>query len=97
MLLGSLAVGLLVVVLLGLAAASDLVGLLGLAVAFPVLCWHGVASIAVTVRRLHDIERSGWYALGFAFPPLGVVLLAILLAKDGDVELNRYGVSPKYF
>ena len=96
-LLGSLAVGLLVVVVLGLSAASDSAGLVGLAVAFPVFCWYGVASIAVTVRRLHDIERSGWYALGFTFPPLGVVLLAILLAKDGGVEPNRYGVSPKYF
>ena len=89
--------GLLVVVLLGLAAASDSAGLFGLAVAFPVVFWYSVASIAVTVRRLHDIERSGWYTLGFAFPPVGVVLLAVLLAKDGGVEPNRFGVSPKYF
>ncbi len=96
-LLGSLAMSLLTAVVLGLAAASGTIGLLGLVLATPIVGWVGVSSVAVAVRRLHDIERSGWWALTVAVPPLGVALVAVLLVTDGAVEDNRYGASPKYF
>ena len=48
--------------------------------------------LAVTVRRLHDTDRSGWWALFLVFIPLIVWILACLDGTDGP---NRYGPDPK--
>ena len=51
-------------------------------------------SIAVTVRRLHDIGRSGWWFL-FGFVPLaGQILLIIWNARHGVQGPNQYGPDP---
>lgn len=51
-------------------------------------------SLAVSVRRLHDTDRSGlWILLGMV-PLVGVVLLVFLIA-DGTPGPNRFGPSPK--
>ncbi len=96
-LFGSLALSVVLVVVFGLATASVTAGLVGLALATPIVCWLTVALVAVTVRRLHDIERSGWYALALALPPAAIALLIVLLATDGRMRSNRFGSSPKYF
>jgi uncharacterized membrane protein YhaH (DUF805 family) len=54
-----------------------------------------VPSIAVVVRRLHDTDRSGWWALISLVPMIGVFLLAALLATSGTPGTNRFGPSPK--
>lgn len=48
---------------------------------------------AVTVRRLHDTGRSGWWLL-LSLVPLGVLVLFIfyLMGSDGD---NEYGPEPR--
>lgn len=53
-----------------------------------------IPSIAVTIRRLHDTDRSGWWIL-LAFVPLigGIVLLVFMcLSSTPD---NRFGPNPK--
>jgi uncharacterized membrane protein YhaH (DUF805 family)/predicted RNA-binding Zn-ribbon protein involved in translation (DUF1610 family) len=50
---------------------------------------------AVTVRRLHDTGRSGWWTLLGAVPILGGLILLFFVAEDGDPKENRYGKSPK--
>lgn len=82
---------------LGLLAASTQAAWVGFVFGFPAVVWITSAGLAVTVRRLHDIDRSGWYALSLLAPPIGAVLLAALMAKDGGVEPNRFGSSPKYY
>lgn len=82
---------------LGLLAASTQAALVGFVVGFPAIVWITSAGLAVTVRRLHDLDRSGWYALSLVVPPLGAVLVAALIAKDGGAEPNRFGPSPKYY
>lgn len=47
---------------------------------------------AVTVRRLHDCDKSAWYLL-MILPPLGLVLL-YLCAQPGTPGNNRFGPSP---
>ncbi len=54
-----------------------------------------IPSFAVGARRLHDIGKTGWWQL-LAFVPLGVFVLLFFVAKDGEMENNQYGVSPKY-
>lgn len=48
-----------------------------------------IPMLAATVRRLHDIGKSGWWVL-LPFIPL------FFLFKDSDKEENEYGSSPKY-
>lgn len=60
--------------------------LLGLALMLP--------SLAVTVRRLHDTGRSGWWVLLFFIPLIGLVGFYFMV-KDGDRGDNRFGPDPK--
>jgi uncharacterized membrane protein YhaH (DUF805 family) len=66
---------------------SILVGLF-----FYIVICSAIPLLSCTVRRLHDISRSGWN-LGFIlFPPiLGLIMLVYLLAKKGDDGTNKYG------
>lgn len=51
--------------------------------------------LAVTVRRLHDTGKSGvWYCVVF-IPLAGPIWLIILLATEGERNVNMYGEDPK--
>jgi len=47
--------------------------------------------LAVTVRRLHDTGKSGWWCILGLIPLVGTIWLIVLLASDGDREENAYG------
>lgn len=52
-------------------------------------------SIAVSVRRLHDIGKSGyWYFIGF-IPIIGSIWILVLMCKDSQTGENIYGPNPK--
>lgn len=68
------------------AGAASVIGLVSLAVLLP--------SWAVLVRRLHDTDRSGWFALIALIPFLGGIVLLITLASRGTAGTNRYGPDP---
>jgi uncharacterized membrane protein YhaH (DUF805 family) len=66
---------------------------------FVLYCLYGLAiiipSLAVTVRRLHDIGKSGgWIFIGL-IPLIGGIWLLVLLVTDGTPGDNAYGPSPK--
>ncbi len=50
-----------------------------------------VPSVAVTVRRLHDTDRNGWWILSVIVLPL----LLVLMLQDGRPGQNQYGFNPK--
>ena len=52
-------------------------------------------SLAVAVRRLHDIGKSGWWIFISLVPVIGAIWLIILLASDSNPESNIYGPNPK--
>jgi uncharacterized membrane protein YhaH (DUF805 family) len=54
-------------------------------------------SLAVTVRRLHDTDRSGWWVLAFLIPIAGFVLWLVFMLSDSNPHANRFGPSPKQF
>jgi uncharacterized membrane protein YhaH (DUF805 family) len=54
-----------------------------------------VPGLAVTVRRLHDTGRSGWYFLVALIPLIGGIWLLVMTVMDGDRYTNRYGTDPK--
>jgi uncharacterized membrane protein YhaH (DUF805 family) len=51
-------------------------------------------SLAVSVRRLHDIDRSGWWLLIGLIPILGWILLFIWACTKGTLGPNRFGRDP---
>ena len=54
-----------------------------------------VPTLAVVVRRLHDIGKSGWWiCIGF-IPLIGSIWLIALLATDSQPGENQYGPNPK--
>ncbi len=54
-----------------------------------------IPSLSVTVRRLHDKSKSGWYILLAIIPIIGGIVLLFILAADGDPGENEYGMNPK--
>jgi uncharacterized membrane protein YhaH (DUF805 family) len=90
----SFLIGLFIVVL-ALLAGGDAALKLGSGLCFVYGLVAFVPSIAVTVRRLHDIGRSGsWYFIAFV-PLIGAVILLVFTVLDGDPDRNEYGPNPK--
>jgi uncharacterized membrane protein YhaH (DUF805 family) len=62
-------------------------GLFSLAILIP--------SIAVSMRRLHDTDRSGWWLLIGLIPLIGAIVLIVFLVQDSKPGQNQYGPNPK--
>ena len=54
-----------------------------------------IPSLAVTVRRLHDVGKSGWMFLVALIPLIGGIWLLILMVRDSEPGTNEYGPNPK--
>jgi uncharacterized membrane protein YhaH (DUF805 family) len=54
-----------------------------------------IPSIAVSVRRLHDTDRSGWWFLINGIPLIGVIVFLVFTGQDGTPGDNQYGSNPK--
>ncbi len=73
-------------ILLELVGLEALAGLFALAVLIP--------SIAVGVRRLHDIDRTGWWYLLILLPVIGWLVLIYFYIQPGTTGENRFGPDP---
>ena len=56
---------------------------------------HFIPSLAVVVRRLHDVGKSGWFYFIFLIPIIGVLWLLVLYCTEGQKEDNKWGPDPK--
>ncbi len=54
-----------------------------------------IPGLAVSVRRLHDIGKSGWNFLFILIPLVGAVVLLIWFCKEGERRGNAWGLDPK--
>ena len=54
-----------------------------------------IPGLAVSVRRLHDTGRSGWWLLIGLVPLIGGIWLLVLLCLDSQPETNKWGANPK--
>lgn len=64
--------------------SETLSGLFSLGVLLP--------SLAVGVRRLHDVDKSGWFLLLWLVPIVGWIVLIVWAVQEGK-EPNRYSVA----
>ena len=53
-----------------------------------------IPGIAVSVRRLHDTDRSGWWLLLAFLPLIGAIVLVVFYCLDGTRGPNEYGPDP---
>lgn len=53
-----------------------------------------IPGLAVSVRRLHDIGKSGWYLLMGLIPCVGGIILLVFMATEGDGGENEFGADP---
>lgn len=56
--------------------------------------WAFIPGLAVTVRRLHDLDRSGWFLLLGLIPLVGPIVLIVWYCTEGTRGPNRYGPDP---
>lgn len=78
---------------IGILAAMLLGGLFGVGDLFFYLVVLGsmVPSIAVTIRRLHDIDKSGWFMLLGLVPIVGGIILIVFALMPSTQGSNQYG------
>ena len=54
-----------------------------------------IPGLAVAVRRLHDVGKSGWMILISLIPLIGGIWLLVLMVTDSNPGENQYGQNPK--
>ena len=54
-----------------------------------------IPGLAVSVRRLHDVGKSGWMLLIVLIPLIGLIWLLVLMVSDSKPGENQYGPNPK--
>ena len=75
--------------LMGVEEGSTTMGLLQL----PLTLFIMIAGLSLGVRRLHDIDRSGWWCL-IIFTIIGIFVLIYWACKRGNEGENRFGADP---
>ncbi|KQM13931.1 hypothetical protein ASE49_12750 [Novosphingobium sp. Leaf2] len=83
--------GLLPFAILGLLIGTEVATVLYLLCALGLL----IPQIAVQVRRFHDLDKSGWFALLNLIPYIGTFIVLIFMLIDGSPRTNRFGDDPK--
>lgn len=54
-----------------------------------------IPGLALSVRRLHDVGKTGWFILISFIPLVGLIWLLILFCTDSVPGVNEYGPNPK--
>ncbi|MGB8215285.1 MAG: DUF805 domain-containing protein [Anaerolineales bacterium] len=96
----NLIIAIVIGVIVGIATSMDANNGTSLAPIFTVLSYlYSFAillpSLGVTVRRLHDIGKSGWWIFISLIPIIGDIWLLVLLCTDSQPGTNQYGPNPK--
>jgi len=80
----------------GLILRHSWIGTIGFVLYIIYLLAIVVPSLAVSVRRLHDIGISGWLFLIILIPVVGPLILLVMMALEGNPGPNKYGSDPKF-
>lgn len=77
--------------LIGTANSDSGAGVISIIYSLAVL----LPSLAVGIRRLHDLGKSGWWIFIALIPLVGAIWLIVLYATAGQPVENQYGPDPK--
>ena len=76
--------------------ASIIDGVLGMPIFYLVYALAMlIPGLAVAVRRLHDVGKSGWMLLIGLIPLIGGIWLLVLMVTDSQAGANKWGENPK--
>lgn len=79
-----------------LLSAGDMKLMTGAAILGILFCLATIIpSLAVSVRRLHDVGKSGWFILISLIPIIGPIWLLVEFCTDSEPFENKYGANPK--
>ena len=53
-------------------------------------------ALGVSIRRLHDTRRSGWWFMITIIPIIGLLVFLYFALQDSDPNPNQYGESPSW-
>ncbi len=56
-----------------------------------------IPSLAIKVRRLHDVGKSGFFLLLVLIPVIGFIVLLVFMLMDSNFGFNKWGPNPKGF
>ena len=56
---------------------------------------HFIPGLAVSIRRLHDVGKSGWFLLIILIPSIGAIWLLVLACIEGNKFENKWGPDSK--
>ena len=87
------AIGMLVLTIVSAFVLDALAGLMGMLTMVTYLGFF-LPMLSVTVRRLHDLGKSGWMFLVVLIPIVGGILLLVWFVSDGQPHDNAYGAVP---
>ena len=73
----------------------EIIVIVGFLFIYELICF--VPNLSLSVRRLHDIGKSGWYLLMGCIPIIGTIILFVYSVTDSDSGDNRYGKNPKLY
>ncbi len=79
----------------GLTSNSTTLTVVGSLVYIVVALGTLIPGLAVSVRRLHDLNKSGWNYLIGLIPFIGGIILLVWFFTDGNRFTNNYGDDPK--
>ena len=79
----------------GLTSNSTTLTVVGSLVYIVVALGTLIPGLAVSVRRLHDLNKSGWYYFIALIPFVGGIILLVWFFTDGNRFSNNYGDDPK--
>ena len=88
-------VALMLVMMAGTISKNNWLSLIGKILYYGYIIVVFIPSVAVCVRRLHDIGKSGWYYFIGLIPLVGQVILIIWFCKDSQEGENEYDINPK--
>jgi uncharacterized membrane protein YhaH (DUF805 family) len=80
---------------IGMIATSIIDIVVGVSVTEPLFSLATILpSLAVGVRRLHDLDRSGWWVLLVFIPLIGAIVLIVWYCSRGTPGTNSFGADP---
>jgi len=56
-----------------------------------------IPSLSVSIRRLHDLDKSGWWLLLQLIPLIGPIIVLVWFCFQGTTGSNRFGPDPLGF
>lgn len=74
--------------------AGNYIGMASIVISFVCFAFLNVAEIMITIRRLHDLGHTGWFALVTFIPFVNFIFGIYLLFAQGNRGPNIYGPDP---